>query len=138
MYWGPIRIRNLQAVRQLSLTIRGYRKNFDFQALLSSPKACHTQPIFFAVTFGDSCLPRPGPLSKFFRQLREQLKKKKERRKKKKLFLKFWGLDYLQLTIVCIPKWNILGRLVLNPFSVYVKSVFVEILAFLWRLLGAT
>lgn len=112
MYGGPIRIRDLQAVRQLSLTIRGYRENFDLQALLSSPKAHHTQPIFFAVTFGDSCLPRPGPLSKFFRQLKGQLKKKK-----RKLFLKFWGLDYFQPIVVCMPKWNILGRTCFEPLQ---------------------
>ena len=44
----------------------GHREDFDSQTLPSFPPAQHSQSVFFGDIYGDSSLPVPVVLSKFF------------------------------------------------------------------------
>ena len=54
----------------------GHREEFDVQALPSFPPTpvYHRKLLFFVFIFGDNSLPGPGPLSKFFWAVKEELK----------------------------------------------------------------
>lgn len=78
------------------------------------PTVYHARPIFSIVVSGESCLSGPSPLSKLVEAVKEG---------GKKLFLSLSGLHCLQLKVMHITKWHILGGAHSEPLPMSCRFV---------------